>query len=137
MFDNILLAIDRSQHSNKAVEKAIELAKMTDGEVSVFHVREVLGGRAGPVDLDLGEEEDNIAEDTARRLQELGVKATGARVTAYYGDTAALIVKAARDSGADVIVMGSRGHSEIPSLLLGSVAHKVTHLATGPVLIVR
>lgn len=137
MFDKILLAIDNSQHSSKAVQKTVELAKMTNGEVLVFHVRELLAGRAAGLDVDLTEEDRNIAEDTAKSLQELGIKASGSRIAAYHGHVAARIVEAARDSNADVIVLGSRGHSDIPSLLLGSVAHKVVHLATCPVLIVR
>ncbi len=137
MFATILLAVDTSAQSTKAIETATELAQTTKGEVLVFHVRPLLRGRTGQVDVDLREEDGNVAEDVAQRLQDLGIKAIGRRVAAYHGDTAWKIVEAAQESGADVIVMGSRGHSEIPSLLLGSVAHKVLHLATGPVLVVR
>jgi nucleotide-binding universal stress UspA family protein len=137
MFNKILLAVDSSPHSTKAIETATQLAKLTNGEVLVYHVRALLAGRTGQVDVDLREQDDNIAEDIAGRLQELGIKASGSRVAAYHGDTALRIVQAAHDTKADIIVMGSRGHSEIPSVLLGSVTHKVLHLATGPVLVVR
>ena len=137
MFDKILLAVDTSPHSEKAIDATTKLANMSGGEVLVFHVRAYLAARGGHVDLDLGEEDANIAVDVAQRLQSVGIRATGTRVAAYHGDTGWKIVQAAQEAQADVIVMGSRGHSEIPSLLLGSVAHKVIHLATGPVLVVR
>ena len=50
---------------------------------------------------------------------------------------ARLIVAAARDHEAGMIVLGSRGRSNLTALLLGSVAHKVIHLADRPVLVVR
>jgi nucleotide-binding universal stress UspA family protein len=137
MFDKILLAVDSSPHSAKAADAATELAQLRNSEVLVYHVRALLAGRAGQVDVDLREQDDNIAEDIARTLEERGVRATASRVAAYYGDTAKRIVEAAEAIGADVIVMGSRGHSDLPSLLLGSVTHKVLHLSTRPVLVVR
>ena len=48
-----------------------------------------------------------------------------------------IIVETARDYQAGVIVMGSHGRGDLVALLLGSVAHKVVHLADCPVLIVR
>jgi nucleotide-binding universal stress UspA family protein len=50
---------------------------------------------------------------------------------------ARLIVEAARDHGAGVIVVGSRGRGDLSALLLGSVAHQVIHLADRPVLVAR
>ncbi|MFN2543937.1 MAG: universal stress protein [Actinomycetota bacterium] len=43
----------------------------------------------------------------------------------------------AKSSGASLIVMGTRGMTELKSLLLGGVANKVVHHATCPVLLVR
>jgi nucleotide-binding universal stress UspA family protein len=54
-----------------------------------------------------------------------------------YGDTANVIVRAARRLRCDSIVMGTRGMGAIGSLLIGSVANKVIHLATTPVTLVK
>ena len=110
---------------------------MTHVELLVFHVRAFLVARGGQLDVDLGEEDSNIAHDVAAWLLELGIKATAERVAAYHGDTARKIVQTAHERDCDIIVKGTRGHSDIPSVLLGSVAHKVLHLSTVPVLAVR
>ncbi|MEP7089873.1 MAG: universal stress protein [Nocardioidaceae bacterium] len=138
MFTNILLAVDTSERSRKAVATAADLARSTGGAVHVIHVRPLLAtGRGGPQDVDMSELEHNVAENVCRELQATGIEATFSRVASYHGDTGHKIVEAAHDRGVDLIVVGSRGHSEIPSILLGSVAHKVVHLASCPVLIVR
>jgi nucleotide-binding universal stress UspA family protein len=53
------------------------------------------------------------------------------------GQVAKIIVEVARDREAGVIVVGSRGRGDLSALLLGSVAHKVIHLADRPVLVAR
>jgi nucleotide-binding universal stress UspA family protein len=58
-------------------------------------------------------------------------------VRALAGRVARIIVESAEAHEAGVIVMGSHGHGDLVALLLGSVAHKVVHLADRPVLIVR
>ncbi len=138
MFTKILLAVDTSTHSAKAVATTAELARSVGGEVHVFHVRPLMSAsRAGVVDADLTESERDIAAEVCRELQATGIAATSSRIAKYHGDTGRMIVQAAEEQGAELIVIGSRGHSEIPSLLLGSVAHKVLHFADRPVLIVR
>jgi nucleotide-binding universal stress UspA family protein len=54
-----------------------------------------------------------------------------------YGCAARLILDAAKEHGAGLFVMGSRGHSDLAALWVGSVAHKVLHLSACPVLIAR
>ena len=52
-------------------------------------------------------------------------------------DPARAILAAAERLGADLIVMGSRGMSDLKGRLVGSVSHKVLHLASQPCLIVH
>jgi nucleotide-binding universal stress UspA family protein len=54
-----------------------------------------------------------------------------------YGHAAREIVDDAKEHDASVIVMGSRGRSDLTGLVLGSTAHKVIHLTDRPVLVVR
>jgi nucleotide-binding universal stress UspA family protein len=54
-----------------------------------------------------------------------------------YGDTADMIVRAARRLRCDSIVMGTRGMGAVGSLFIGSVANRVIHLATTPVTLVK
>jgi nucleotide-binding universal stress UspA family protein len=70
-------------------------------------------------------------------LTEAGVKAHGEVRTTLFGYAARDIVDDAIEHDADVIVMGSRGRSDLAGFILGSTAHKVIHLTDRPVLIVR
>ena len=87
-------------------------------------------------DVDLTEEEVDIAEEAAVLVAE-GVKAKSERQSALYGHAAQKIARAADENGADGIVMGSRGLSDWRGLLVGSVTHKVLHMAHCPVVVVR
>lgn len=137
MFEKILLAVDGSDEGRKAISLARELATSPSAEVVVFHVHEKSANRFGSYDVDLSEAEQDVADETAKALKDDGFNARAETTTAYYGLSASRIVDSARDNDADVIVMGSRGLSDIKGLLLGSVAHKVLHLADRPVLIAR
>ena len=136
MFDRIVLAIDGSEHSDRAASLASELAKHHSSDVLVFHVREKAAVRFGSYDVDLDEAEQDIADETARKLKDQGISARPERVTDFYGNTAKRVARAAEEYDANVIVMGSRGLSDMGGLFLGSVAHKVLHAAPCPVLIV-
>ena len=59
-----------------------------------------------------------------------------AKLTAE-GDPAGRILDTAKNGGADLIVLGSRGLTDVASLLLGSVSHKVLHLAPCACLMVK
>ncbi|HEX9097612.1 MAG TPA: universal stress protein [Candidatus Dormibacteraeota bacterium] len=133
-FERLVLAVDGSAHSRKAVPIAIELATPFHGEVFVLHVAERIRGHAGATS---SPEADELVAGVVEELQKAGVKARGEVHTVAMGHAAADIVETGKAQGAGVIVMGSRGLSDLAGMLLGSVAHKVIHLAHSPVLIVR
>jgi nucleotide-binding universal stress UspA family protein len=147
--ERILVGIDGSAPSLKAVDFAADLASKYNAELILL---KVVGDR--PPELDPAVEEyarsehiplpeaeltltmaDNIL-DHARR-QALSSGATQVSVEPSFGDPAAQIVAAARDREADLIVVGSRGHGRLAGLLIGSVAQKVVSLAHCPVVVVR
>jgi nucleotide-binding universal stress UspA family protein len=133
----ILLPVDGSDHSRRAVGKATELSKLSGGEVSVFHFHELAPAKAGIGTPESSAESTALVDQAVSELQQAGVRASGQTRTGSFGGAAKAIVDEADQFGADLIVMGSRGLSDFEGLLVGSVAHKVVHHANCPVLIVR
>jgi len=138
MYEKVLVAIDRSENSNRALAAARELASLSDGEVRVLHLREQeVIPRMGLVADESPEEAHLWLESAVDELRNAGVKATGEVRNTIAGQAAREIVADAILHGAGVIVMGSRGRSDLTGLFLGSTAHKVIHLTDRPVLVVR
>jgi nucleotide-binding universal stress UspA family protein len=140
MFRTILLAVDGSQYSEKAVELAKQLATATDDEVVVAHVTELLPARfqtSPGLDYEADREVIELAKRHVADLEEAGIKARTELRSAQYGGIARIITNLAEDLDAGLIVMGSHGRGDLTALLLGSVAHKVVHLSQRPVLIAR
>jgi nucleotide-binding universal stress UspA family protein len=138
MFGTILLAVDGSPYAKRAAELVRRLAAGGDDDVVVLHVTEIIPIHGGTtVELDLDRDGLAAARRLGRELEQAGVPHKVELVRAFAGHVAKVIVEAARDHGAGVIVVGSRGRGDLSALLLGSVAHKVIHLADRPVLVVR
>jgi nucleotide-binding universal stress UspA family protein len=140
MFRTILLAVDGSKYSEKAVELAKQLAAATNDEVVVTHVTELLPARFQTypgIDSELDREAIEFTKGYVAELEEGGIKARVELRSAQYGGIARIISNLAEDLDAGLIVMGSHGRGDLTALLLGSVAHKVLHLGKRPVLIAR
>ena len=139
MYDRILVAVDHSEISDRAVLAARDLAVLSKGEVWVLHLRErEIGAKTGVLVPDETTDEANAqVAASVEVLTQAGVKAHGAVRNTIFGYAAREIVNDAIEVDADVIVMGSRGRGDIAGLLLGSTAHKVIHLSDRPVLVVR
>jgi len=139
MFDKILVAVDHSEVSDRALDAARDLALLSNGEVWVLHMRE----REVAVKTGVSLSDESMDEASAAvaaavdKLTAAGVKAHGDVGTTLFGYAARNIVDDAKEHDVDVIVMGSRGRGDLAGLILGSTAHKVIHLADRPVLIVR
>jgi nucleotide-binding universal stress UspA family protein len=139
MFDKILVAMDHSEISDRALDAARDLALLSEGEVWVLHMRErEVAVKTGVALSDESMDEASAAVAAAvDKLTAAGVKAHGDVGTTLFGYAARNIVDDAKEHDVDVIVMGSRGRGDLAGLILGSTAHKVIHLADRPVLIVR
>ena len=137
MFGRILVAVDGSSQSSKTVLAAVDLAQKYGATVTVLHVREFERYEGSDVDLGPPQEAESIIAEVVGRFSEAGVQAEGEIRRVTPGATPDEIVRAAAHADADLIVMGTRGMSELRSIVLGGVANKVVHHAHCPVLLVR
>ena len=137
MFEQVVVAVDGSPQSSKTLPVAVDLAKRYGSTVSVVHCREFERYEGDEVDLGPPIPAAKLVEDTVKMFRDAGVEATGTMRKVRPGHTHDEIVAIAKRIPADLIVMGTRGMTELKSLLLGGVAQKVVHHAPCPVLLVR
>jgi nucleotide-binding universal stress UspA family protein len=137
MLERLLLAVDDSAHSRKAVPVTAELARAGGGTVHVLHVRELHYPVPPTVVGDTSGEAQRLVDEVVAELERAGIKAEGTVRPSTGGSPAGAILEHARAVGAGMVVVGSHGRASLGGLLLGSVAHKVIQLSACPVLVVR
>ena len=138
MYDRLLVAVDHSEVSPRVVAAAKDLALLSKGKVWVLHLLEKeVYAQLGDVPSESDQEADQAVRDGVDALRQAGVEAEGEVRPTTFGHAAREILADAKEHDADVIVMGSRGRSDLAGSILGSTAHKVIHLTDRPVLIVR
>jgi len=139
----ILVAVDGSEPSLRAVKYAAELAMKTKAAVTCAYVL-APPMYAAPEALylptpELLEAERRLAEEAVaqgrRAAEEAGVQANTVVLEGSPGE--ALVHLAERSADVDMVVVGSRGRNALSRMLLGSVADRVVHLSKKPVLVVR
>jgi nucleotide-binding universal stress UspA family protein len=146
VFNKVLVPLDGSALSERALEPAARLVKTGDASLvlarSLVLVHAVIPEMAGefgwllpedPVEAEQEESESYLATIRAR-LQRDGLRA---QTHIEEGDEASVIVDTAMAEDVDLIVMSSHGRAGIVRWMLGSVTEKVLHSAPCPVLIVR
>jgi len=146
MFQKLLVAVDGSRQSNRAVDAAIDLAQRYQSSVILLHVirdmplpKEIMAMiAAGEVTESRMEVLQDSAEIILDNAKEKFVKAGVVDVQSEYvvGDPAFQIVEYARQNGADLIVIGHRGLGTRGEFL-GSVARKLLNMTTVSCLVVR
>ena len=138
MLKKILLAVDGSKSSRKALEFASELAKRFEAHLHLLHVEQplhqdktlVLGGAAVTVHASAGELQTagrKVIEATRKIAEDAGVERISTETVS--GDPAKRIVEIAGQQAVDAIVLGNRGLGDLAGLMLGSVSHKVNQHA--------
>ena len=138
----ILVPTDFGPSSEKALEAAIDLGRMTKAALEILHVNSEAiwvvpppgDVMSAPVDLAnvLADASDQL-DAVVRRVRAAGLVCTGA---SEVGRTDAEIVDYARSRHANIIVVGSHGRHGFSHAILGSVAEKVVRYAPCPVLVV-
>jgi nucleotide-binding universal stress UspA family protein len=138
-FERIVVAVDGSEPSFRAFEKALELAVVTKARLRALAVEGPLPAYAatlGEID-EVKREKDQFFAGLAARVRAEGARAgVPIEVELRPGHAAELIVRYASEVEADLIVIGYKGHF-LRDHLLGSTADRVSEHAECPVMIVR
>jgi len=144
LFSRILVALDGSDYSLRALDFAIDLAKKYQSQLVLVHVviRQIYAINPPEAGILAGTAIVRELETEGKTILTQGeekVKAQGLPVEARLrqGVPAEELLRAAADEKADLMVLGSRGLSQVRAFLLGSVSDKVSHHAKCPTLIVR
>ncbi len=142
MFRRLLVAVDGSSSAQGALDEAIDLAQATHGRLTVVTVAPEplawsLGASWAPVDAgDLEARVDRACQATlAAAVEAIPAEVPVTTVFKRGAPAPAIIEVAGQDH--DLVLMGSRGHGDLHSLMLGSVSRRVLHASPVPVLVVR
>lgn len=138
----ILVAVDFSEPSQRAIDAAVQLAKATGAKLTVFHAFELPIPAVTPYEVAIPPaylEESRKA--AAAQLAEAVARAREAGVEAESrldeGPAAHCIAGAAEEIAADLVVVGTHGHTGLKHFVLGSVAERTLRYAPCSVLTVK
>ena len=144
MFKHILVALDGSDCSHKALDIAVKLAKEQGALCTICTVVDIVSAATSMTFAtgDIVNEWIATLNQEARRVESEAIaKYSGSSVTietqVLEGYPSSALLDVAKEKSVNLIVMGSHGRSGLKRLWLGSVAESVVREATIPVLIVR
>ncbi len=141
-FQNIAVAVDFSEHSDRAIERGAALAKQFGAKLHLVHVygsavlAEAMYGVSIPTNLNL-----EIRDAAAKKLEAVAekIQTDGIDVESHliYSTAAEGVAQIALKTEADLVVVGTRGLTGLKHLVLGSVAERIVRTAPCSVLVVR
>ncbi len=143
----ILVGVDGSEHSKKAVKYAASLAAQSNGEVILLHVVNVEPSGQPVIWLtpeveardrkyleELKSEGEMLLKEEESWIRDMGIEVS---THIEFGDPAEKIVEVAEKKKVDIIALGVRGMSKWKKLLVGSVSERVIEMSKIPVLVIR
>lgn len=139
MYHKVLIAVDGSEHSFRAAEEAIKIARMAkDCVIDIVLVAEFSKSKKEILHSQ-GKEE---LEFSRRKLlfpleEKLKAENTPYNIDILHGEPGPTIIKYANERDYDLAVVGSRGLNTLQEMVLGSVSHKLVKRIDCPVLIVK
>lgn len=153
MYGKILVPVDDIESAELALANAKELAKATGASIVLLHVvtpdnplvisdESVLGVHAAASVVEKAYEEESVhlAEQQSKlqaAADEIGSDGVSVAAEAVLGNAHAEIVRAVKDSGADLVILSTHGRRGVSRAFLGSVADEVIHDIDVPVMLVN
>lgn len=146
MYKRILVPIDGSETSNKALVAALQLARDLGGRVRLIHVVEELayltgyeqyGGYSAELLRVMRENGAKVLNDGMAIAQAAGVEADNLLFDNFGGRLAEVVADAAKQWNAELVVVGTHGRRGVGRMLLGSGAEQILRLSPVPVLVIR
>ena len=141
MFSKVLVPVDGSDNSLRALDAALLLSEKIGAEVTAIHVMEDIPILHIQSEKLLRELVDAYKKETQQILSKCSDIATrkGLSITTklLQGNVGSTILDFCEREKYDVIIMGSRGMGKFKELVLGSVSNKVVHHSSCPVMIIR
>ena len=140
--DKILVPVDFSDHSRRALETGAEFAKAFGATVHLLHCYQVPPVGVSPYGVVVPESFDREVREAAARManewrEKLDAAGIKSEVSLSAGFPALAISEAAKELGVDLIIMGTRGLAGFKHMVLGSVAERTLRTAPCPVLTVK
>ncbi len=138
MFKTILWATDGTPNADRALPYAKALAQQNAASLIVAHVIEKYASHKDSALAVHADEEQVEAKlkKVAAQLSDEGVTTELKIITHVGPQPAHQIADLAREAGADLILVGSRGHGAVVGLMLGSVTQRLLHVSPCPVLVI-
>lgn len=138
----ILVPIDESVHSKRALERAKEFAILLDGDITIINVMNPIVDLRGMHNKEFYEDFNRTTASMGKIILDNGLKVFSdfqgkVDTVSKKGDPAEEIIKYAEQGEYDLVIMGSRGGGRFARTLLGSVSDKVIHHIKTSVLIVK
>lgn len=147
MYKNIMLALDGSKISDSLVEEVIKLTKGQNSNVRIIHVIDESFVNYGGPSFDYlsiiaacREDGEKLLNNAAKKIasqSSIKPETSILELKPLQGRVAEVIVEAAKEWPADLLIMGTHGRRGFSHLFLGSVAENVIRIAITPVLLIR
>ena len=142
MFSRILVAVDGSDHAERALREAIDLARAVGAGLTLITavVPPVRPSLAEPYAAPLSTNREELEREGKAIVERAAVsvpEGVPVETVVRTGPPGPIVVEQIAAGEHDLVVLGSRGRGAIRSLFLGSVSHYVLHHSTRAVLIVR
>ena len=135
---NVLVAVDGSEYSSQVIDKAIEYCRLTDAKVLLVYChRRFSHIISHPPDEEISQikkQSQDLIDPYIARLRQENIEVEDRLMEEPAGHA---ITEIARIEKSDIIIMGSRGLSNLAVLIVGSVTSRVLQTASCSVLVVR